>query len=117
MGVQHLSIADSRLYEIKRDANTQLESRLDSIKSSTQLFDFILDMSSIWSTDSFPIKGEENFSGDKAKYFIFNKIMSMCKLELARRRIMIESRDNRQYLASIIRANKIITSNETKIEI
>lgn len=117
MSVQYLSIADSRLYEIMSDADTKLESRLSKIKSSTQLFDFILDMSSVWSIDSFPIGGEESFNGDKAKYFIFNKIMSMCKLELARRRIMMESRDNRQYLASIIRANKIITSSETKIKI
>lgn len=117
MSVQHLSIADDRLAKLIDDASLQLESRLSSINNSTGLFDFILDMSNIWSTEAFPIKGEESFNGDKAKFFIFNKIMNMCKLELARRRILLESDNQKQYLASIIRANRILTSREVKIEL
>lgn len=117
MSIQRLAISDEQLIDIMSDANTQLESRLNSIKSSVSLFDFILDMSNIWSTESFPIKGEESFHGDKAKFFIFSKMMNMCKLELARRRIMLESSNQKQYLASLIRANKLITSNEVRIEL
>lgn len=117
MSVQHFSISDDKLIEIMNDANTQLESRLRSIKSSIGLFDFVLDMSNMWSTESFPIKGEDSFNGDKAKYFIFKKIMGMCKLELARRRVLMEAKDEKQYLASLIRANKILTSQEVRIEL
>ena len=108
MSVQSLSLADDKLLEIIKDSNTQLESRLNGIKTSAGIFDFILDMSNIWLAESLPVKDEMSFGGDKAKYFIFKKIISMCSLELARRRVMFESKDETQYLASIISANKLI---------
>ena len=77
-----LSINDRTLIEIISDAENRLESKLNSITSSTGLMDMIIDLSSMWSSESFPIKGEDSFKGDIAKYYIFKNIMKLCKLEL-----------------------------------
>ena len=112
---QALSISDNKLLELMSDAESKLEGRLSSITNSIGLMDFILDMSNMWQSDSFPIQGEESFKGDKAKFYIFRNMMKLCKLELTRRRVIVEAKDEQQYLASIIRANKLLTNQEVKI--
>ena len=115
MSVKTLSIDDRTLIEIISDAENKLESKLNNITSSLGLMDMIVDMSSMWNSESFPIKGEDSFGGDTAKYYIFKNIIKLCKLELARRRVLLETKDKRQYLASVIRANKLLTEREAKI--
>lgn len=115
MSVKTLSIDDKILIEIISDAENKLEGKLNSITSSLGLMDFIIDMSNMWNSESFPIKGEDSFDGDTAKYYIFKNIIKLCKLELARRRVLLETKDKRQYLASVIRANKLLTEREAKI--
>ena len=114
MSAKSFSISDRTLIEIISDAENKLESKLSGITSSLGLMDFIVDMSSMWSSESFPI-GEDSFSGDTAKYYIFKNMMKLCKLELARRRVLLETKNKRQYLASVIRANKLLTEREAKI--
>ena len=77
-----LSINDRTLIEIISDAEDRLESKLSGITSSSGLMDMPIIMSSMWSSESFPIKGEDSFKGDTAKYYIFKNIMKLCKLEL-----------------------------------
>ena len=114
MSAKAFSIDDRTLIEIISDAENKLESKLSGITSSLGLMDFIIDMSSMWSSESFPIR-EDSFRGDTAKYYIFKNIMKLCKLELARRRVLLETKDKREYLASVIRANKLLTEREAKI--
>ena len=115
MSAKSFSIDDRTLIEIISDAENKLESKLSGITSSSGLMDFIVDMSNMWSSTSFPIKGEDSFEGDTAKHYIFKNIMKLCKLELARRRVLLETKDKRQYLASVIRTNKLLTEREAKI--
>ena len=114
MSAKSFSIDDRTLIEIISDAEDRLESKLNSITTSVGLMDMIVDMSNMWSSESFPI-GEDSFRGDMAKYYIFKNIMKLCKLELARRRVLLETKDKRQYLASVIRTNKLLTEREAKI--
>ena len=115
MSAKSFSIDDRTLIEIISDAENKLESKLNGITSSMGLMDMIIDISNMWSSESFPIKGEDSFGGDTAKYYIFKNIMKLCKLELTRRRVLLETKDKRQYLASVIRTNKLLTEREAKI--
>ena len=60
MSVKTLSINDRTLIEIISDAEDRLESKLNSITSSSGLMDMPIIMSNMWSSNSFPIKGEDS---------------------------------------------------------
>jgi hydroxymethylpyrimidine/phosphomethylpyrimidine kinase len=75
MSAKSFSIDDRTLIEIISDAENKLESKLNGITSSSGLMDFIIQMSNMWSSESFPIKGEDSFGGDTAKYYIFKNII------------------------------------------
>ena len=63
MSAKSFSIDDRTLIEIISDAENKLESKLSGITSSSGLMDFIIDISNMWSSNSFPIKGEDSFEG------------------------------------------------------
>ena len=117
MGIQQSALPDKALFEILKDAEESFDRKLSGIRSSVGLMDFIIDMSSMWEKMSIPLLGKDNLNEDKGKLFIYKNMMKFCKLELARRRLLLEAKGEEQYLASLIRINRFLTDKEVKIVI